>query len=78
MHIKTMGTGLGVSIWGLAWWAMLGPASGWDFTNLAMILMLASTLAAVLLPIRLAAATLVVSVLAFDWLLIEPRGSLVP
>ncbi|HMU67105.1 MAG TPA: histidine kinase dimerization/phospho-acceptor domain-containing protein, partial [Cellvibrionaceae bacterium] len=55
-----------------------GPASGWDFTNLAMILMLASTLAAVLLPIRLAAATLVVSVLAFDWLLIEPRGSLVP
>lgn len=77
MSAKTLGVGAGLSIWGLAWWAMLGLEAHWDFTNLAMILMLASALAAVLLPVRLAAVISCLSVLAFDWLMIEPKGSLV-
>ncbi|RZA05254.1 MAG: DUF4118 domain-containing protein, partial [Moraxellaceae bacterium] len=76
MKVKTWALGFGIGIWGLAWWAMLGLEERWDFTNLAMILMLASTLAAVLLPPRLAALALVVSVLAFNWRFIEPKGSL--
>lgn len=78
MNGKALGLGAGLAIWMLAWWIMLRLANSWDFTHLAMILMLASTLAAVLLPTRLAAVSLLASVLLFDWWLIEPRGSLVP
>ncbi|HEY6530010.1 MAG TPA: histidine kinase dimerization/phospho-acceptor domain-containing protein [Cellvibrionaceae bacterium] len=78
MKVKTLALSFGIGIWMLAWWAMLRLEAHWDFTNLAMILMLASTLAAVLLPPRLAALALVVSVLVFDWRFIEPKGSLVP
>ena len=67
MPTQTLSIVVGLGLWALAWWLMLGPASGWDFTHLAMILMLASTLAAVLLPARLAASLACVSVLAFDW-----------
>lgn len=55
---------------------MCGLAPGWDFANLAMILMLASTLAALLLPAPFAAACLLASVLSFNWLFMEPKGSL--
>lgn len=76
MPTQTLSIVVGLGLWALAWWLMLGPASGWDFTHLAMILMLASTLAAVLLPARLAASLACVSVLAFDWFMMEPKGSL--
>lgn len=65
-----------IGIWALAWWAMLSLAAQWDFANLAMILLLASTLAAVLMPAPVAAVLLVLSVLAFNWFFMEPRGSL--
>jgi two-component system sensor histidine kinase KdpD len=65
----------------LAVWAAAGAAMGAldgrvDLANLAMLLVLASALASLWLPVPAALAATALAVLAFNWRFVPPRGSL--
>ena len=64
-----------LAVWAAAWAAMF-LLDGWvDLANLAMLLVLASTLAALFLSAVEAIASNAVAVLAFNWFFVPPRGS---
>lgn len=66
---------------GLAAWAVGWAAMGWlegrvDLANLAMVLVLASTIASFWLPAMVACALAAASVLGFNWLFVPPKFTL--
>ena len=64
-----------LAVWAAAWAAMF-LLDGWvDLANLAMLLVLASALAALFLSAVEAIASNAVAVLAFNWFFVPPRGS---
>ena len=66
---------LGGTIWLVGWLAIYWLDSQLDSSNLAMLLVLTSALAAVCLPWRVSVSLAVIFVLAFDWFFISPRGT---
>jgi two-component system sensor histidine kinase KdpD len=60
-------------VWGAAWLAMLRLDGRVDLANLAMVLVLASALATVWVPIGLSLLLTAASVLTFNWLFVPPR-----
>jgi two-component system, OmpR family, sensor histidine kinase KdpD len=64
-----------LAVWGLAWAAMLALDGIVDLANLAMLLVLASAVATLWLPAGLSMVVSTVSVLAFNWLFVPPRGT---
>lgn len=66
---------LGGAIWLVGWLGICGLDPQLDSSNLAMLLMLTSALAAVCLPWRISVSLAVIFVLAFDWFFISPRGT---
>src|SRR5437763_3204282 len=62
-----------LSVWVAAWAGMLWLDGRVDLANLAMVLVLASALATLWLPITLSLALTALSVLAFNWLFVPPR-----
>ncbi|HET9645800.1 MAG TPA: DUF4118 domain-containing protein, partial [Burkholderiaceae bacterium] len=60
-------------VWAGAWVAMLTLDGLVDLANLAMVLVLASALATLWLPITLSVLATAMSVLAFNWLFVPPR-----
>ncbi len=66
---------LGGAIWFVGWLAMFLFDGHFDSSNLAMLLVLTSALAAVCLPWRVSLCLVIVCVLAFDWYFISPRGT---
>jgi two-component system sensor histidine kinase KdpD len=66
---------LGGAIWLVGWLAIYWLDSQLDSSNLAMLLVLTSALAAVCLPWRVSVSFAVIFVLAFDWFFISPRGT---
>ncbi len=66
---------LGSVIWLVGWLAICWLDSHLDSSNLAMLLVLTSALAAVCLPWRISVSLAVIFVLAFDWFFIPPRGT---
>jgi two-component system, OmpR family, sensor histidine kinase KdpD len=62
--------------WVAAWAAMLGLDGQVDLANLAMVLVLASALATLWLPIAVSLLLTALSVLAFNWLFVPPRHTL--
>jgi two-component system sensor histidine kinase KdpD len=67
---------LALGIWTAAAAAMLALDSRVDLANLAMLLVLASALASLWLPVPVALASTALAVLAFNWRFVPPRGSL--
>ena len=67
---------LATAVWALAWAAMLLLDGRVDLANLALLLVLASALASVWLPLSAAVAGSALGVLAFNWTFVPPRGSL--
>ncbi len=67
---------LALATWAAAWAAMLALDRHVDLANLAMLLVLASALASLWLPVPAALAATAVAVLAFNWRFVPPRGSL--
>lgn len=63
------------AVWALAWTLMLALDGRLDLSNLAMLLVLASALASLWLPVPLALAGSTLAVLAFNWSFVPPRGS---
>ena len=63
----------GVLVWVAAWIVMLGLDGQVDLANLAMVLILASAIATLWLPITVSLALSAGSVLAFNWLFVPPR-----
>ncbi|NRF67435.1 DUF4118 domain-containing protein [Aquincola sp. S2] len=63
------------AVWALAWAAMLALDGRVDLSNLAMLLVLASALASLWLPVPLALAGSALAVVAFNWVFVPPRGS---
>ena len=61
--------------WGLGWAAMLALDGQIDLANLAMLLVLASALASLWLPVPAALASSALAVSAFNWTFVPPRGS---
>jgi two-component system sensor histidine kinase KdpD len=68
---------LALATWAAAGIAMLALDHRVDLANLAMLLVLASALASLWLPVPVAVATTAAAVLAFNWRFVPPRGSLV-
>ncbi len=66
---------LGGAIWLVGWFAIYRLDTHLDSSNLAMLLVLTSALAAVCLPWRISVSLAVTFVLAFDWFFIPPRGT---
>lgn len=66
---------LGAGIWLVGWLAMFGLDGRLDLSNLSMLLVLTSALAAVCLPWRVSVWLAIIFVLAFDWCFIPPRGT---
>lgn len=66
---------LGVAIWLVGWVAIYALDKHLDVNNLAMLLVLASALAAVCLPWRASVLLTIIFVLVFDWFFIPPRGT---
>jgi len=66
----------GACAWGLAWAAMLGLDGRIDLAHQALLLVLGGTVAALWWPGAAALAGGAVAVLAFNLLLVPPRGSL--
>lgn len=66
---------LGGAIWLVGWVAIYALDTHLDVNNLAMLLVLASALAAVCLPWRIAALLTIIFVLAFNWFFIAPYGT---
>lgn len=62
-----------VLVWVAAWVAMLGLDHQVDLANLAMLLVLASAIATLWLPIGASLLFTALSVLAFNWLFVPPR-----
>lgn len=73
-HMKTS-YWLGGAIWLVGWLAIYWLDPQLDSSNLAMLLVLTSALAAVCLPWRTSVSLAVIFVLAFDWFFIPPRGT---
>jgi two-component system sensor histidine kinase KdpD len=67
---------LALGIWAAAGAAMLALDGRIDLANLAMLLVLASALASLWLPVPAALAATALAVLAFNWRFVPPRGSL--
>src|SRR5690349_19913928 len=59
--------------WVAAWAGMLALDGHVDLANLAMVLVLASAVVALWLPIALSLGLSALSVLAFNWLFVPPR-----
>jgi two-component system sensor histidine kinase KdpD len=66
---------LGGAIWFVGWLAIYGLDGRLDLSNLAMLLVLTSALAAVCFPWRISVLLAVIFVLVFDWFFIPPRGT---
>jgi two-component system sensor histidine kinase KdpD len=64
---------LGGAVWLGGWLSIYWLDSQLDSSNLAMLLVLTSALAAVCLPWRISVPLAVIFVLAFDWFFISPR-----
>jgi two-component system sensor histidine kinase KdpD len=62
-----------LAVWALAWVAMALLQQRVDLANLAMVLVLASALATLWLPITASLALSALSVLAFNWSFVPPR-----
>lgn len=63
-------------IWGGAWFAMFALDGRVDLASLAMLPVLAATIAALWLPVPVSLLTSVVAVAAFNWCFVPPRHSL--
>jgi two-component system sensor histidine kinase KdpD len=66
----------GAAVWAAAWLAMLLFDAHMDLANLAMVLILAATLAAVWLPLLASMLACAAAVLAFNFAFVPPRGRL--
>lgn len=64
------------AVWALAWGLMLKLDGEVDLANLAMLLVLASALSTLWLPISAALGLGLLAVLAFNWQFVPPRSSL--
>jgi two-component system sensor histidine kinase KdpD len=64
-----------VAVWVAAWLLMLVLDGTVDLANLAMVLVLASALAALWLPVAVSLALSALSVLSFNWVFVPPRGT---
>lgn len=65
-----------LGVWAAAWVAMALLERSVDRANLAMLLVLASALATIWLPLTASLALTLVSVLAFNWFFVPPRYTL--
>lgn len=65
-----------LGVWALAWAAMVLLQQRVDLANLAMVLVLASALATLWLPVPASLASSALSVLAFNWWFVPPRFTL--
>lgn len=65
----------GLAVWALGWAAMAALDGRLDLANLAMLLVLAAACAALWWPAWLAMAAAALSVAAFNWRFVPPRGS---
>lgn len=65
----------GALVWALGWAALLMLDGHIDLANLAMVLVLSAALASLWLPAAVAAVAGTLAVLAFNWLLVPPRGT---
>eukprot|EP01036_Dinobryon_divergens_P038835 gene38835-51049_t len=63
----------GALVWALAWLAMLALHPVLDLANLAMMLVLASALAALWLPPVVSMAVCALAILAFNFVFVPPR-----
>lgn len=63
----------GLAVWAVAWIALPALDGRLDVPNLAMVLLLASALASLWLPVAASLALTLGSVLAFNWLFVPPR-----
>jgi two-component system sensor histidine kinase KdpD len=66
---------LGGAVWLVGWVAIYALDKHLDVNNLAMLLVLASALAAVCLPWRASVLLTIIFVLAFNWFFIAPYGT---
>ncbi|RYY73214.1 MAG: DUF4118 domain-containing protein [Gammaproteobacteria bacterium] len=66
---------LGSVFWVVGWIAIYFFDDYLDSSNLAMLLILTSALAAVCLPWRLSVSLAIIFVLIFDWFFVPPRGT---
>ena len=66
----------GVAVWTVAWAVMLVLDRHVGLANLAMILVLASALAALWMPLSLSIAACALAVLGFNFAFVPPRGTL--
>jgi two-component system, OmpR family, sensor histidine kinase KdpD len=66
---------LGGALWFAGWLAIYALEQQLDVNNLAMLLVLASALAAVCLPWRVSVLLTIMFVLAFNWFFIAPYGT---
>jgi two-component system, OmpR family, sensor histidine kinase KdpD len=64
-----------LATWALAWGAMLALDGHLDLANLALLLVLAAALSGLWLPPLVSALGCALSVAAFNWLFVPPRGS---
>ena len=65
----------GSLVWAVGWLAINLFDPYLDSSNLALLLILASALAAVCLPWRISMSLAVIFVLVFDWFFVPPRGT---
>jgi len=63
---------VGASIWLLGWLLLFVARSSLDLANLAIVLIMISSLAATCLPGRISAVLAITAALAFDWFFIPP------
>ncbi len=75
MKINPRRGALALLAWASAWTAMLAVDGHVDLANLAMLLVLGSTVAALWLPAPVSMAAAAVQVLAFNWVFVPPRGT---
>ena len=66
---------VGCLVWAIGWSAIYLFDPYLDSSNLALVLILASALAAVCLPWRISVSLAVIFVLVFDWFFVPPRGT---
>ena len=76
MHRMSRTIWPGLLVWGAAWAALLLLDGPLELPNLALLLVLGATVASLWLPTVPALAAAALSVLAFNWLFVPPRGSL--
>jgi two-component system sensor histidine kinase KdpD len=62
-------------IWCAGWLAMFLLRDYFDLSNLGLLLMLTSALAAVCLPLRISLLSGAIFILVFDWFFIPPKGN---